>query len=105
MIDSLHSVVPPTDSLNILYVEDDQDDFEIFLEALQTINASYTLTCIKDGDLTLNWLAGNRRPDLIFLDINMPRLSGKEVLKQLKADKAYSDIPVLICTGSKNDYD
>ena len=88
--------------LRILHVDDDVDDRLFLAEALHVINFPHRLTgaggCI---DLFALMDQGNLY-DLIFLDINMPMIDGKECLKKLKAHEKYCSIPVVIFTNTSS---
>jgi len=87
--------------LNIFYADDDEDDREIFSEAILTINPTTRITLSKDGQEALETLRkGLQLPNYIFLDINMPRMNGRECLAELKADSRLKNIPVFITSTS-----
>ena len=85
-----------------LLIDDDLDDHEIFSIALTESGFSVELRCAHDGADALTQLrTGNGdKPDFIFLDLNMPKMNGKECLCQLKNDVALRDIPVVIYSTS-----
>jgi CheY-like chemotaxis protein len=87
----------------ILIVDDDPDDIELFVEALGEVDDTIECTSSENGDEALKLLKSknSRKPDFIFLDLNMPRLNGKQFLIELKRNSALSDIPVIILTTSK----
>ena len=87
--------------MKILVAEDDHDDFDLFLEAVLIIDP--TVQCIRahDGKQTLSILE-NILPDLIFLDINMPRMNGKECLRKIKMSSTFQDIPVVVHSTTIN---
>jgi CheY-like chemotaxis protein len=89
-------------SLTFLLADDDLDDASLFQDALMEVDNSIGFQYAKDGQETLNILKeGNSSlPDIIFLDLNMPRMDGKECLKQLKQDTELSRIPVIMYTTS-----
>jgi CheY-like chemotaxis protein len=89
-------------SLTFLLVDDDADDAYLFQDTLMEVDASIHFQHAKDGMETLDILRSNhaRLPDVIFLDLNMPRMDGKECLKLLKQDKELSKIPVIMYTTS-----
>ncbi|MES2645821.1 MAG: response regulator [Bacteroidota bacterium] len=90
----------------ILLVDDDIDDRSVFSEIINEINP--TLRCITafDGIDALNILNENGcSPDLIFLDINMPRLSGKQCLYRIKHTPGISSIPVVMFSTTKREKD
>lgn len=93
--------------LRILLVDDDTDDKEIFIEALNEIDKSIQCVTANDGMEALNVLdkMNARHPDFIFLDLNMPRLNGKMTLKEIKNRETLRKIPVIIYTTSKNEDD
>ena len=86
----------------ILVVDDDMDDVQLFGEVIANIEPSIKLQHAEDGRDALEKLAETRNhlPDLIFLDLNMPRMDGKECLKKIKKDDQLNHIPVIIYTTS-----
>jgi len=83
--------------MNIFYADDDEDDREIFFDALQQINPAIKLTLSKDGHEALEILSTQEEPpDYIFLDINMPRMNGIECMAKLKSDSRLKSVPVII---------
>ena len=85
--------------MNILYVEDDPDDCDLFIEAIQKISDVQPATCIiaKDGEEALAKLIDfPQNPDLIFLDINIPLLDGKELIAEVKKNNKLKNIPVMV---------
>jgi len=93
--------------LNILLVEDDADDSEFFKEALEKLKIPHKVEFAKDCYALFNMLEKEKIYDVIFLDINLPVIDGKECLKQIKQHVKYKDVPVIIFTGSSapNDID
>jgi CheY-like chemotaxis protein len=89
-------------SFTFLLADDDAEDASLFEDALMEVDHSIDFQYAKDGLETLDMLkTGNTSlPDLIFLDLNMPRMDGKECLKQLKQDTQLSKIPVIMYTTS-----
>ncbi|MEX2232761.1 MAG: response regulator [Cyclobacteriaceae bacterium] len=88
--------------MTILYVDDDPDDRQIFLEAVKTIDESFVCNTAKDGLDALTYLDSNTLPDVVFLDINMPLMNGKACLAEIKGNKNTSHVPVIIFTTSNN---
>jgi CheY-like chemotaxis protein len=85
----------------LFMIDDDQDDREIFQEAIINCNASVELVFAEDGEQALKLLAsGKTQPDVIFLDYNMPRMSGIECLKKLKSNEKTKNIPTIMYTTS-----
>jgi CheY-like chemotaxis protein len=91
-------------SKNIYLADDDTDDHDFFSYALEEICSDCNLTLSASGDELLDNLRkpSLQKPDVIFLDINMPRKSGIETLKAIKADPSIRDLPVIIYSTSSN---
>ena len=88
-------------SHTILLVDDDVDDRLIFTEIVHEINPSLHILSANDGAEALELLERNiTKPDIIFLDINMPRVNGAECLCQLKRRPKFSSIPVVMYSTS-----
>lgn len=86
---------------NILLIDDDEDDQEIFLEAVAEISGDIRCTAVSDASKTLRRLLDNElQPDVIFLDLNMPVMSGQEFLTEIKQHPELRDIPVIIFSTS-----
>jgi len=94
----------------ILLVEDNPADIEITRRALRESAAPVELIVVRDGQEAVDYLLRQgscaermtwRRPDLILLDVNLPRLSGREVLERLRATEAYRFVPVVVLTTSR----
>jgi DNA-binding NtrC family response regulator len=92
------------DRINILIVDDDADDRELFIDAIKEVDSEIECTTAVDGKQALEQLKNsyNSLPDFIFLDLRMPRFSGKKCLLQIKADERLKSIPVIIYTTSKD---
>jgi len=87
---------------NILIVDDDEDDCALISETLGEIDTSINRVALTDSKAVVSYLAdSDLLPDIIFLDLYMPRMSGIELLKVLKADPDFSQIPIVICSDSK----
>ena len=93
-------------TLQILVVDDDDADALMIEEALENAEMYTTVSRVADGREALDYLhriepyAGASRPDLILLDLNMPRMDGRETLAAIKNDDALKAIPVVILTTS-----
>src|SRR6185369_9825438 len=93
-------------SLQILVVDDDDADALMISEALAEAETSATVERVTDGREALDYLRGEgqyataSRPDLILLDLNMPRMDGRETLAAIKTDDQLKAIPVVILTTS-----
>ena len=92
--------------MNVFYADDDIDDREIFCEAINEINPAIKVVLGKDGEQTLKILSVQKElPNLIFLDINMPKMDGIECLVKLKSDDRLKSIPVIIYSTTSNKSD
>ncbi|HEU5333007.1 MAG TPA: response regulator [Actinocrinis sp.] len=89
-------------SYDILLVEDDEADAMLITEALNEHAVARTVGQVEDGVAALEWLRDPERPrpDLIVLDLNMPRMNGRELLDILKRDESLKKIPVVVLTTS-----
>lgn len=96
--------VPP-----ILLVEDNPMDLDLTLRAFSKKKFSNQVHVARDGEEALafiqRWEAGEAVPAVILLDINLPKINGLEVLRQLKAHERFRRIPVVILTSSREDKD
>ena len=91
-----------TNLLRFFLVDDDTDDTLIFKEVLQDVNPAIDFKSASDGEEALYILKQSdaKLPDIIFLDLNMPRMDGKECLVELKKDAQLKRIPVVMYTTS-----
>ena len=88
-------------SKKLLIIDDDPDDIEFFLEAVQSLQKEIECEKAFNGEEALKKLrASNPLPDYIFLDLNLPRINGKELLYELKHEKKLKNIPVIIFSTS-----
>jgi len=87
-----------------LLADDDADDTELFCEALEEIDPSIICHCATDGKKLLDLLHSEtlKKPQVIFLDVNMPGMNGWECLKQLKGSEAFKHIPVIMYSTSNH---
>jgi CheY-like chemotaxis protein len=88
--------------ITFLLADDDADDKTLFCEALAEINPAITCHTAADGKEALDILAKDqiKKPDIIFLDINMPVMDGWQCLGRLKEDTEHKDIPVIMYSTS-----
>lgn len=102
------------DNLNrILIVEDNVNDLELTVDALSEHNLANYIDTVRDGEEALNYLfrrdkyanRPNGNPVVILLDLKLPKISGIEVLKELKSDNSLKMIPVVVLTSSKEESD
>ena len=93
--------------MEILMVEDNPDDVELMRLALREGRGEHNLNVAKDGVEAMAFLrregdyGAAPRPDLILLDLNLPRKDGREVLAEVKNDEALQEIPVIVLTSSR----
>ena len=97
--------------IEILLVEDNPGDVRLTVEALKDGKVSNRLHVARDGVEALAFLrqegshAGAPRPDVILLDLNLPKKDGREVLEEIKADERLRRIPVVVLTTSSSEQD
>ena len=99
--------------LEILLVEDDPNDVELTLHAFKENNLTNHVEVVRDGAEALEFLfregvyagRGGQHPEVILLDLKLPKVDGLEVLRRLKADPRTQAIPVVILTSSRHERD
>lgn len=95
----------------ILMIDDNIADVELTREALREVDFQIELSSVRDGLEALAFLrrqgsySAERRPDLIFLDLNMPRMDGRETLRLLKSQSDVCDIPIIVFSTSESAFD
>jgi len=105
------SRIPASRFIEILLVEDNPGDVRLTMEALKEGKVINNLTVVADGQEAMDFLqrAGTfedaPRPDLILLDLNLPRKDGREVLEEIKSHKDLKRIPVVVLTTSQAEQD
>lgn len=88
---------------NLLLADDDEDDCSFFKEALDELSLPVSLVTVNDGVQLMDYLAANgsnNLPDLLFLDLNMPRKNGHECLKEIKEIDLLKNLPIIIFSTS-----
>lgn len=85
---------------NILLCDDDEDDCFFFKDALNEVDSKLNVTTVNSGDELLAVLTNGTLPDLLFLDLNMPRKNGRECLTQIRQNDKYLQLPVVIYSTS-----
>lgn len=88
---------------NLLLADDDEDDCAFFKDALDELSFSVSLMTVNDGVQLMDFLADKTSPDLpdiLFLDLNMPRKNGHECLTEIKEKKELQDLPIIIFSTS-----
>jgi CheY-like chemotaxis protein len=97
--------------IDLLLVEDSEPDVRLTMEALREAKIKNRVSVAEDGVEAMAFLrrlgryADAPRPDLILLDLNMPRKDGRQVLQEIKADESLKRIPVVVLTTSRNEAD
>ncbi|HUS38465.1 MAG: response regulator [Pirellulales bacterium] len=97
--------------MEILLIEDSPSDARLTKEALQGSSIKHRLTIVRDGQEAMkflhrdDWFSQAPKPDLVLLDLNLPRKDGREVLEEIRADYEFKDVAVVILTGSPDEYD
>ena len=105
------TTIPSVRLINILLVEDSPGDVLLTREALRDARVVNELAVAEDGEQAMAFLrregehANAPRPDIVLLDLNLPRKDGREVLAEIKADEDLRRIPVIVLTTSSADED
>ena len=98
----------------ILLVEDNPDDEEFTLRALRRAKVTNPVEVVRDGGEALDWFTGtgahagrdtSQLPAVVLLDLNLPKVSGLDVLKRIRSDEATRHVPVVVLTSSSEDED
>lgn len=101
----------PSTRIDLLLVEDDPGDAMMTSEALSSVKVEHDLHVVDNGEAAISFLRREPpygdapRPDLIFLDLNLPRVDGREVLAFVKSDPSLRRIPLVILSTSDSDDD
>ena len=94
-----------SEPVHILMIDDNPGDVDLAREALGRSERAFRLESVSDGEAALSFVAHSRTtaalPDLMLLDLNLPRLDGRRVLAEMKADPKLANIPVVIFTTSQ----
>jgi len=98
-------------SISVLLVDDDPGDVLMIEEALESIASPRTVFVVNDGEAAVAFLrqtgdfAQAPRPDVVLLDLNMPRMDGRQVLAEIKSDEQLRTIPIVVLTTSRSPED
>lgn len=88
---------------HLLLVDDDEDDREFFLQVMEEVLPDVTCETAANGKIALDKLnTTHQRPDLIFLDLNMPLMNGRQFLREIRNYKHLTEIPVVILSTSSD---
>jgi CheY-like chemotaxis protein len=99
------------DAVEILLVEDSLDELELIMRALRRHNLANDVKAVEDGQAALDYLFGegdyadrktDEQPKMILLDLNLPKVSGIEVVRAVKSDERTKTVPIVILTSSKD---
>jgi CheY-like chemotaxis protein len=99
--------MPAQRPLSVLLVDDDEGDLLMIEEALGSTGVAHDIYMVKDGEEAVAFLrrtgefANVPRPDFVLLDLNMPRMDGRQVLSLVKSDAALRNIPIVVLTTSR----
>ena len=102
---------PDARPIEILLVEDDEGDVLLTTEALEASKITNNMHVARNGEEALRFLrregeyADAARPDIVLLDLNLPRVDGREVLSQVKSDEDLRRIPIIVLTTSEAEED
>jgi CheY-like chemotaxis protein len=98
-------------TVKVLLVEDSEADVELVREAIENGKSNINLNVVRDGEEAMDYLRrlgrfkNAVRPDLVLLDLNLPKKDGREVLREVKADSEIGMIPIVVLTTSSVDED
>lgn len=97
-----NETIPSQIPFQLLLADDDRDDRFFFKDALSELPIATHLTTVDDGERLMDYLLKNvyQLPDVLFLDLNMPRKNGSECLKEIKLNKEIQNLPVIIYSTS-----
>jgi CheY-like chemotaxis protein len=110
-VDAQYFEVNVMEKVSVLLVEDSPGDARLILEAFKESKIDTSVRVVEDGVEAMAFLrqqgkyAHEKRPDLILLDLNLPRKDGREVLAEIKNDDDFKQIPVLVLTTSNQSTD
>jgi len=87
--------------LKILLIEDDRDDVEFLKVALDDNRVHYSMETLMRGDLVPKWLSDqHERPDIFIMDLNLPKMHGREVICKIKEHPDFRTVPLIVLTTS-----
>jgi len=98
----------------VLFVEDSPDDVDLTLRSFRKNNFAHALIVVRDGQEALQYVFGEGAyaganakptPDLVLLDLNLPKVNGLDVLKRIRADENFQTLPVIVLSASTDERD
>lgn len=95
------------EKINIVLADDDRDEISLFKEAVSEINEHYNLVFFSNGKDLMDYLndGESHNPDIIFLDLNMPFMSGVDCLREIRANERFSETAIAIYSTSSSEKD
>ncbi|WP_425390693.1 response regulator [Ekhidna sp.] len=103
-----------SDKNHIVIVEDSEDDAKLAMKSFKELKSIKEIVWLKDGEEALHYFKGKGayekrdlsvKPKLIFLDLKLPKISGVDVLAELKIDSTYDEVPIVVVTSSGENRD
>jgi two-component system response regulator len=89
------------DPVNILLIEDDSDDVELFTDALNRNQQPHSIQLLQDGMSAVSWFSETEEcPDIVVMDMNLPRLHGRDVIRHIRSKPSFDKVPVVVLTTS-----
>ena len=89
------------EGIQIFLIEDDADDIELLEVSLKDNNVEYKMDVVMEGDKVQEYLRNCKRlPNIIVMDFNLPRVHGREIIKQIKSNEDFKKIPLVVLTTS-----
>jgi chemotaxis family two-component system response regulator Rcp1 len=89
----------------IFLIEDNRGDIRLIQEALKSSTTPCEVVVARDGVEAMEYLQQSKLPDLILLDLNLPRKDGRQVLAEIKSDPALQHLPIIVLSTSRNEED
>ena len=89
------------EGIQIFLIEDDADDIELLEVSLKDNKIEYSMDVVMEGDKVEDYIMNCKKlPNIIVMDFNLPRVHGREIIKQIKSNKEFQNIPLLVLTTS-----
>lgn len=89
------------EGIQIFLIEDDADDIELLEVSLKDNKIKYSMDVVMEGDKVHDYIMNCKKlPNIIVMDFNLPRVHGREIIKQIKSNKEFQNIPLLVLTTS-----
>jgi CheY-like chemotaxis protein len=89
------------EGIQIFLIEDDADDIELLEVSLKDNKVEYSMDVVMEGDKVQDYIVNCKKlPNIIVMDFNLPRVHGREIIKQIKSNQEFRNIPLLVLTTS-----